>query len=239
MPLEVPVAAHRLFGTVHRRFGLAGAAAPPVIDMNHGTRRSLESIRAFFSDEPSLPHTAGWSVNGLWAPRDVAFALTGIEDHMIDSDKADLLPLDVREEPDWTRLNRRGAINIYFLHEIEGAWGKGFAEMHPNRYRVPYNRVVVADRWHLDEGHVSLEESWRQDVIVLAHELGHALTLPHTANVANIMFGNGTTRDSVELTPAQGLAAWQHGWKYSTAAALGDLWLGWIGRLGWSRPWPR
>jgi hypothetical protein len=207
--------------------------------MNHGTRRSLESIRAFFSDEPSPPHTAGWSVNGLWAPRDVAFALTSIEDHMIDSDKADLLPLDVREEPDWTRLNRRGAINIYFLHEIEGAWGKGFAEMHPNRYRVPYNRVVVADRWHLDEGHVSLEESWRQDVIVLAHELGHALTLPHTANVANIMFGNGTTRDSVELTPAQGLAAWQHGWKYSTAAALGDLWLGWIGRLGWSRPWPR
>lgn len=232
MPIEVPVAAHRLFGT-------GGAAESPVVDMGHGTRRSVEEIRALFSDEPSLPYTAGWSVNRLWAPRDVAFALTGIQDHMIDSDTADLLSIDARDEPDWSRFNRRGAINIYFLHEMEGARGKGSAAPHPSRYRVPRNRVIVADHWHVDEGHLSREESWRHDVIVVAHELGHALTLPHTGNAANIMFGNGTTRDSVELTPAQGLAAWQHGWKYSTAAALGDLWLGWIGRLGWSRPWPR
>jgi hypothetical protein len=232
MPIEVPVAAHRLFGT-------GGTAGSPVIDMGHGTRRSVEEIRAFFSDEPSLPYTAGWSVNRLWAPRDVAFALTVIQDHMIDSDKADLLSRDVRDEPDWLRFNRRGAINIYFLHDMEGAWGKGGAAAHPNRYRVPHNRVIVADRWHVDEGHLSREESWREDVVVVAHELGHALPLPHTSNPANVMFGNETTRDSVELTPAQGLAAWQHGWKYSTAAALGDLWLGWIGRLGWLRGWPR
>jgi hypothetical protein len=229
MPIEVPVAGHRLFGT-------GGTAGSPVIDMSHGTRRSVELIRAFFADEPSLPHTAGWSVNTLWAPRDVAFALTGIQDHMIDSDTADLLTGD---EPDWSRFNRRGAINVYFLHEIEGAWGKGRAEPHPNRYRVPYNRVIMADRWHVDEGYLSPEESWRHDAIVLAHELGHALTLPHTANATHIMFGNGTTRDSVELTPAQGLAAWQHGSKYSMAGGLSEIWLGWIGRLGWWRVWPR
>jgi Matrixin len=181
MPIEVPVAAHRLFGT-------GGTAGSPVIDMGHGTRRSVEEIRAFFSDEPSLPYTAGWSVNRLWAPRDVAFALTVIQDHMIDSDKADLLSRDVRDEPDWLRFNRRGAINIYFLHDMEGAWGKGGAAAHPNRYRVPHNRVIVADRWHVDEGHLSREESWREDVVVVAHELGHALTLPHTSNPANVMF---------------------------------------------------
>jgi hypothetical protein len=207
--------------------------------MSHGTRRSLESIRAFFADEPSLPHTRGWSVNTLWAPRDVAFALTGIQDHMIDSDTADLLPNDTRDEPDWPRFNRRGAINVYFLREIEGAWGKGRAEPHPSRYRIPYNRVIMADRWHVDEGYLSPEESWRHDAIVLAHELGHALTLPHTANATHVMFGNGTTRDSVELTPAQGLAAWQHGWKYSMAGGLSEIWLGWIARWGWLRPWPR
>jgi hypothetical protein len=229
MPIEVPVAGHRLFGT-------GGTAGSPVIDMGHGTRRSVESIRAFFADEPSLPHTAGWSVNTLWAPRDVVFALTGVQDHMIDSDTADLLTSD---EPDWSRFNRRGAINVYFLHEIEGAWGKGRAEPHPNRYRVPYNRVIMADRWHVDEGYLSPEESWRHDAIVLAHELGHALTLPHTANPANIMFGNGTTRDSVGLTPAQGLAAWQHGSKYSMSRGLSEIWLGWIERLGWWRGWRR
>lgn len=238
MAIKVPVVAHRLFGTkflpitlgtarshpveyiVERIIERNTAAQIPVLDTDHGTRRSKESIVAFFSDEPSLPHTTGWSVNTLWARSDIVFELVRIKDHRIDSGQADLMP-DRRTQPDWSQFNRKGSLNVYFCLEIEGARGEARQDSHPHPNRLSSGRILMGDRWHLDEGRLSRKESWRGDVITLAHEFGHALTLPHQGNPTSIMV-SGTTRDSVELNRVEGLVAWQHAWKYSWASALSE-----------------
>jgi hypothetical protein len=186
----------------------------PAIDAEHGTARSVELLRALFGGEPSLPHTTGWNVNTIWGSVDLNFALVGIADQMIDSAHADFISRDTTTWPDLERFNTRGAINVYFGRDLEGALGYGDADTHPSR-EGEKGKVLIGDRAQRDaEIGLAPEESWRRDVIVLAHELGHALTLPHMGDPGNVMYGGGTTPDSVRITPVQGLIAAQHGRHY-------------------------
>lgn len=234
IPIFVPVVAHRLFGTKYvppapawprRGFGgyedfipgtiLSGKRMFPVIDMNHGTTRSQEEIGAFFAEAEGLDYAQGWTVSRMWREVGVTFLLVGIVDEMIESDRADFISRDTREEPNLLRFNEDCAINIYFCRELEGRWGTGHADVRPCQPGQK-GRILISDRWLFEEGSLSRRESWRRDVIVLAHELGHALTLPHMDESNNVMYGGGITPDSTHLSEVQGLIAKQHGRHYRT-----------------------
>lgn len=230
----VPVVAHRLLGTRHVKSPAEGTAYQvqqpflpslissytgihnyiPILDEEHGTSRSIDEIMDMFHLESRLPYTSGMNVNQIWRNTGIRFLLTGIVDEMIDSLYADFFPEDVREAPHLERLNYPNAINIYFCRNLEGARGRTRYDTHPDRPRQK-GRIIVSDGWPLDEGRWNRDESWIFDMIVIAHELGHALTLPHMPQAKNLMNGNGSDLDTIELTPVQALIAKQHGKRYA------------------------
>ncbi|VVC76399.1 hypothetical protein AQUSIP_17110 [Aquicella siphonis] len=230
----VPVVAHRLFGTRYSTFpaeenNLHGAMpilsaairSPtskkymlPTIDHEHGTRRPVEEIMDMFHPESRLAYTSRSNVNQIWRNSGIRFLLTGIVDEMIDSLSADLIPAEQRGTPQLQRMNYPNAINIYFCRDLEGARGRTRYDVHPDR-PAQKGLAIVSDGWHLDEERFTREESWISDMIIIAHELGHALTLPHMPQAKNLMYGNGSTFDAVELTPVQALIAKQHGKRYA------------------------
>lgn len=227
----VPVVAHRLFGTQYSAFTPRGVSHHielplainaisssnnlflPIINKEHGTRRSIEEIMEMFHPQGRLATLNHGSVNHLWKNSGVRFLLVGIVDEMIESDAADFIVEDTRYAPPLHRLNYPNAVNIYFCRNLEGARGRSKYDIHPDRPNQN-GRIIISDAWHLDEERMSREESRMGDVIVVAHELGHALTLPHMQQPNNLMYGNGSTFESTEITQVQALIARQHGKLY-------------------------
>jgi hypothetical protein len=211
-PILVPVVGHRIFGRtwttrrVPRRTGrfpfipnewamMPSYVLEPTADATHGTRRTIEHVQRLFHEGESPAYTRERSVNRIWRDTGIQFVLMGVVDQAIDADLADLLPSDVRLRPDFSRFDYPGALNIYFMRELEGAWGTGRP-----------SRVIVADRWDLLPGWAP-EDAWALDVITLSHELGHALQLSHRAQPDNIMYREGTALTSTGITRAQALYA--------------------------------
>ena len=218
-PILVPVVGHRILGktwvarriqTRSSRFPgvtLGAAALPqyimePTVDTTHGTRRTIDDVQRLFHEGDVPTHARERSVNRIWRDTGIQFVLVGIVDQMIDSDLADVLPRETRLWPDFARFNRRGALNIHFMRELEGAWG----------YGIP-GGVVVADRWDLMPG-CTREDAWTADVITVSHEFGHALRLSHRAQPDNIMYREGTMLTSTGITRAQALFALERACRY-------------------------
>jgi hypothetical protein len=201
----VPVVAHRIYGTRieetrtrPRRRPLPFAADPggdrlpgprivvPAIDTGVGTTVTLEEVRAFFTPDPALGFTGGFTVNALF-PRLLRFNLIETIDHMVESDLADFLPALGTHE----RFDRPGVLNLYCVRELEGA--NGWAR---------HGAAYVADRLG-EEALGGREGRWRRQVITLAHEFGHVLSLRHVTFIENTMFGYGVEPGSLEFNLPQ------------------------------------
>jgi len=186
----------------------------PVIDRSHGTRRSVEEVRALFQPEESVAYAAGWNVNSIWNTAGVHFVLVGIVDEMLESHEADLLPADTGLLPNFKLLNYSSALNVYMFRELEDRRGSGVLDLDPNADELT-GRILLSDRWHLEETYSTREQTWRQEVNTLAHEFGHALSLQHMKDSTNLMYGGGTIPESIEISLAQGAVTKFHGRKYN------------------------
>src|SRR3990170_3144949 len=148
---SIPVVAHRMFGTryvarraslrLSGRLGLVfespfsiGQEEIPVsiVDQSHGTRFSIEEIRALFVPDASLEYTEGFTINEIWRQAGIEFRLVTTVDHMIESHLADFMPRDSSIEVGYARrFNRPGALNIYFVRDLER--NRGIASLYvPN-----------------------------------------------------------------------------------------------------------
>jgi len=205
--------AHRLFGTQHRvvepriepsrgRNILSHLGVEPLApvrtvrafpDYSRGTTRSETDVRALFAREAGYEYPGGLTLNEIFEPLGVRFQLLRMVDEMIASHTADLAG-DVALEGIARRLNQPGVLNVYFLRDILGAHGIARTYSRHQQY-PPY--AVVADR--LDASSAAFPRS----VIVLAHELGHVLGLPHMPGDENLMYDRGTSLANLMFDPPQ------------------------------------
>ncbi len=218
----VPVIAHRLFGQRYRSvsvepgfpdddgpfpFGERGpgfvvrgsvnTSSVPEIDRSVGTGRSWSEVDAMFVADPAEAVGDGRTVNDLWAPTGIQFELIDRRDAQTSSGLARMLPADVRfQDAALDPLRVPGAINLFLVHDIDGAWGVARRALPTRPHAIPV--AVVADMRTRSSDPAT---RWRQSLITLAHEFGHVLGLGHVAFANNMMFGQGTvaSSDGLEL----------------------------------------
>lgn len=208
----IPVVAHQLYGTRMERVTLSRPSVPspatreglpwlsavplpfeipseiaghfwiPSIDRSHGTQRTRQEISAFFSPVPDLTYTEGFTVNDVWAPAEIEFRLVDTVEHSIDSDLADMMSADDRiYYPLAESLGRSDAVNLFLVRALEGAAGRAIGYYAAGGGRKA--SAFLGDLWEL--GRTSTR--WQQDIVVIAHEFGHLLALPHMPHESNLM----------------------------------------------------
>jgi len=162
------------------------------IDPEHGTRRSEDEIRALFDRDPAFEYPEGRSLTDIFQPAGVRFRLVSLREAMIDSHVADLTRQSMLREVAAV-LSEPGAINVFFVRDINGAHGAGDFY---SPVRSPSGFAFIADR----PPHGA---SFKRSLVTLAHELGHVLGLPHMPSDENVMRNEGTTLASLIFEPPQ------------------------------------
>jgi len=229
---DVPVVAHRLYGTRYvERLSRISRRAPdfhgtgrlievrtedgpltlrfpstrpvlyPAIDRAHGTTISLEAVRAIFTGDPEVAGSEDMNANSYWGPMGIRFVLLGIVDDAIDSSFADFVPNDGRYYDElFEPIMRKGrvsrqAIHILFVRNLEGKAGTASAG---SKYKAP--RILLEDFWSIPDE--TPGQTWARWMATVAHELGHALNLPHMDDRDNLMWFS-QTRSRLQIRRTQ------------------------------------
>ena len=213
LSLFVPVVAHRIYGTKYLKEELARKKPwldrlalielnvhnlsrnlqstiniVAELDSNHGTKTTLQEIRAFFKSDSSLDYTTeSPTVNLIWASAGIQFKLVATVDHMISSHYADFMPSgsDIFKINFAKRFNKPGVLNLYFVKELIAAKGIASIYLHGAEQDMSF---ALIDDGKMEELPIA---NWKARVITLAHEFGHFLGLSHKPDVVNVML-NGT-----------------------------------------------
>jgi hypothetical protein len=169
----------------------------PETDRSHGTRRSPQEVAAFFAPDPGLAYTRGLSANDVWRPAGIAFRLIESVERAVDSDLADLAstsPDTLRPVVQW--LGRADAVNLFLVRSLLPASGVSSGTYAPGDGRRAY--AFLGD---LDDLRAT-PERWGLEIMVVAHELGHLLGLPHMPDRGNLMYAVGSA-GATRLTQTQ------------------------------------
>ena len=214
----INVVAHRLFGSTYRsavdtrvdRIGgilgesSAGLLPRPMIvpepDHDHGTTRSEADVQALFARDPAYAYPGDRTLNDIFAPLAIRFALLRVVDDPIDSDLADFSPQSALRGI--ARQHNIGhVLNIYFIRDIDGAYG--LATIFSRHPRYP-TYAFVSDRLEDIPGYVTPPEyRFAPSLITIAHELGHVFGLCHMPGQVNLMYQWGTSPDTLIFEPPQ------------------------------------
>ena len=204
-PIMLPLAATRVF-----------AAGNP----RAGTGRQWDEIRDLFDNCDEVPYRAGLCVDTVWGAAGIEFRVVVRRDIRIPDNWAHELPAPALRDFSQAH-NVPGLLNVYFFRSVEGARAWGAADRHPGA-RGQNGALWVGDRCAADPS----AACWADDVITLAHEAGHFLTLNHRcddsaagppctpADATYLMYGDGTNPDSRGLTAAEVARARRRAWAY-------------------------
>jgi hypothetical protein len=167
------------------------------VDRSHGTRRVSPEVAAFFAPDPGLAYTHGLTVNDIWRPAGIAFRLGESVERAVDSDLADLASVspDILE-PVVARLGRADAVNLFLVRSLSPWWGTSSGTYAPGDGRRAYG--FLGDLRDL----TPTPARWAQEIVVVAHELGHLLGLPHMPDEGNLMYF-AAGEDATRLTQTQ------------------------------------
>ena len=204
-PIMLPLAATRIF-----------AAGNP----RAGTGRHWDEIRDLFDNCDEVPYRAGLCVDTVWGAAGIEFRLILRRDIRVPDNWAHELPATVLRDFSQAH-NVPGLLNVYFFRSVEGARAWGAADRNPGTTGQS-GALWVGDRCAADPN----AACWAEDVITVAHEAGHFLTLTHRcddstagppctpADAAYLMYGDGTNPDSRRLTDAEVARARRRTWVY-------------------------
>ena len=155
----------------------------PETDRSHGTRRVPQEVAAFFAPDPGLAYARGLTVNDVWRPAGIAFRLVESVERAVDSDLADLTSTSPDTlDPVAERLGRADAVNLFLVRSLLPAAGTSSGTYAPGDGRRAY-----AFQGDLDDLRTT-PERWGLEIMVVAHELGHLLGLPHMPDRGNLMY---------------------------------------------------
>ncbi|HEX9722839.1 MAG TPA: matrixin family metalloprotease [Vicinamibacteria bacterium] len=121
---------------------------------------------------------------------------------MIDSDLADMMSNDLRiREPLAAALSRPNVINLFFVKSLAGALGTSSGVYAAGTGRWPY--AFIGDLGGLEP----TPARWALEVVLIEHEFGHLLGLPHMPDPSNLMYASAeagaTTVVNTQLRIAQ------------------------------------
>jgi hypothetical protein len=203
-PVMLPLAATRVFARGNPR---------------DGTRRDWPEIRDLFDNCNEESYRTDFCVDNLWAPAAIEFRIVIRREIRIADNWAHELPVPALA--DFAHdYNLPGLLNVYFCRSVEGAraWGAPDRDL---RLAGQQGALWVGDRCPDDHS----TGCWTADVITVAHEAGHFLSLLHRCDDTQghpcgpgedtyLMYGDGTGPQSRRLTHEEIFRARQRAWLY-------------------------
>jgi len=204
-PIQLALAATRIFASGNPR---------------SGTSRDWDEVRDLFDNCNETPARANFCVDTIWAPAAIEFRIIVRRDIRIPDNWAHELPATALRAFSGEH-NLPGVLNVYFLRSVEGARAWGAADRNPGA-GGQQGALWVGDRC----GPPPTPDCWVEDVITVAHEAGHFLSLAHLCDDTGpappcgpgadqyLMYGDGTTPDSRRLTDDEIFHARQRAWYY-------------------------